>query len=185
MQLLLLAALTRALIYLRVLLFSKEPAHWLSLCQKLTWPQGLDYLIAPYWRALMDPKWGSLLDRPSPLALDRATKQLSIERSLSQHDAAHTDANGTQRTRVFLNFPAKGKSEAPRRRTTSKRGRAITIEFLRVAMPPGTKLPSNKYWLTASRDVSDMAADQHGWKNSRSNGARNIAPSGKPSNNIT
>ena len=35
-------ALTQALKFLWVLLPSKDPAHWLSLCQKLTWPQGLD-----------------------------------------------------------------------------------------------------------------------------------------------
>jgi len=38
-----------------------------------------------------------------------------------------------------------------------------------VAMPPGAKLPSNKYWIIASRDASDMAADQLGKKNSWSN----------------
>jgi len=62
-------ALTQALKYLRVLLSSKDPAHWLSLCQKLTWPQGLDYSIAPRWRTMMDPDWSSLPDRPSPLAV--------------------------------------------------------------------------------------------------------------------
>ena len=43
-------ALRGALTYLRMLLSSKDPSHWLSLCQKPTWPQGLDYSIAPRWR---------------------------------------------------------------------------------------------------------------------------------------
>ena len=71
-------ALTQALKYLIVLLSSKDPACWLSLCQKLIWSQGLDYPIAPRWQTMMDPDWGSLPDRPSPLAVERATKQLFI-----------------------------------------------------------------------------------------------------------
>ena len=42
-------ALNRALSYIRVPLSSKDPSHWLSLCQKLTEQQGPDYLIAPRW----------------------------------------------------------------------------------------------------------------------------------------
>ena len=71
-------ALTHALKYLRAPLSSKDPAHWLSLCQKLTRPHELDYPIAPRWRTMMDPDWDFLPDRPSPLAVERATKQLSI-----------------------------------------------------------------------------------------------------------
>ena len=58
----------------------------------------------------MGSEWGSLIDKPSPLAFDRATKQLSIERSLSHWADAHSNANSTHRTHVVLNFPAKGKS---------------------------------------------------------------------------
>jgi hypothetical protein len=48
-------ALTQALKYLKVLLSSTDPAYRLSLCQKLTWPQGLDYSIVPRYRIIMDP----------------------------------------------------------------------------------------------------------------------------------
>jgi hypothetical protein len=54
-------ALTRALDYLKALLSSKNPTHWLSLCHKLTEPQGLDYSIAPRSRTIMGQDWGSLL----------------------------------------------------------------------------------------------------------------------------
>jgi len=107
--------LTRALAYLRVLLSSKDPTHWLLLCQKPTEPQVPESSIAPRWRAIMGQDWGSFPDRPSPLALDNATKQLSIERSLSQRAAAHATANGANRTRILLNYPAKGKTGALRR----------------------------------------------------------------------
>ncbi len=48
-------ALTRALDYLRILLSSKDPTHWLLLHQKLTEPHALEYSIAPRWRTLMGP----------------------------------------------------------------------------------------------------------------------------------
>ena len=143
LQFLLQEALTQALKYLKVLLSSKDPAHWLSLCQKLTWPQGLDYSIAPRWRTMMDPDRGSLPDRPSPLALDRATKQLSIERSLAQRAVIRADANTTH-SAIVLNFPTRGKSGAPRRRATYKRGRPRPSNPSAVAMLPETNLPFNK-----------------------------------------
>jgi hypothetical protein len=129
-------ALTGALTYLRMLLSSKDPAHRLSRCQKPTWPQGLDYSIAPRWRTLMGPNWGSLLDKPSPMVVDKATKQLSIERSLAHRVAAHANANGIWRTRVVLNFPAKGKSGASCRQEGSRRGRVVTVEPLRGSDAP-------------------------------------------------
>jgi len=76
-------ALTLALKYIQALLSSKYTAHWQSLCLQLTLPQGLDYQIAPRWRTMLDPDWGSLPDKPSPLAVDRASSQLSIARTLS------------------------------------------------------------------------------------------------------
>jgi hypothetical protein len=54
--------LTRALDYLRVLLSSKDPAHRLSLCQKLVDPQGPDDSIAPRCRTIMGQDWGSIPD---------------------------------------------------------------------------------------------------------------------------
>ena len=108
----------------------------------------------------MDPEWGSLPDRPSLLAVDRATKQLSIMRSLSsQRDVTRADASATQLARIVVNFPTKGKPGALRWRTTYKRMRATTIDPSRVAMPPGTKLRPNKSWIEVSRDASNMVAD--------------------------
>ena len=45
----------------------------------------------------MGQDWGSLLDRPSPLDVDIATKQLSIDSSLSKRAAALAVANITNR----------------------------------------------------------------------------------------
>ncbi len=60
-------ALTQALEYLRALLSFKDSAHWLSLCHKLPWPHGRNSPIAPRWRTIMDPDWGSLPYKPSHL----------------------------------------------------------------------------------------------------------------------
>jgi len=70
--------LTKALDYLRILLSTRDHTQWLSLCMKLPEPHTPDNSIAPRWRTLMGQDWDSLLDRPSPLALDNATKQLSV-----------------------------------------------------------------------------------------------------------
>jgi len=59
---------------------------------------------------MSDSDRGSLPVRPSILAVDRATKQLSIERVLSQWAAVHEDASATPRALIVLNFPTKGKS---------------------------------------------------------------------------
>ena len=135
----LLEALTRAFDYLRILLSSKDHTQWLSLCQKLTEPQGPDYSIAPRWPTMMGQDLGSIPTKPSPLVVYSATKQLSIERSLSQRDATCAAAKDSQRACIMLNFPIKGKTGAPRRRAAVKCRRATTIEHLRVCDAPGDK----------------------------------------------
>ena len=129
----------RALDYLMALLSSKDPPHWQSLCQELTDPQGANYSIVPRWNALMGQNWGSLPGRPSPLVVDRAIKQLFIESSLSKRTALLEAANGTNRTRILLNFPAKGKARTLRGQAGAKRVRSTTIEPLRGSNAPGDK----------------------------------------------
>jgi hypothetical protein len=79
---------------------------------------------------MLGPDWGFILDISSPLAVDRATKQLSIETTLSQLAVTRADASATRRARIVMSFPTKGKSGAPRRRATCKRSRATTVEPL-------------------------------------------------------
>jgi len=88
---------------------------------------------------MLNPDWDSLPDRLSSLVVDRATKQLSIERSLSQRDATHVVVRDSQSTCIRLNFPTRGKTGAPRRRAITKRRRAIIIEPLRGSDAPGNK----------------------------------------------
>ncbi len=89
---------------------------------------------------MMTPDWGSLPDKPSPLAVDRATKKLSIERALAQRTGTRADANTTHSDCIVLNFLTRGKQglrivEQP----THARGRATTIEPLRGSDAPGDK----------------------------------------------
>jgi hypothetical protein len=111
----------------------------------------------------MNSYWGSLPDRPSPLAVGIATTQVSIERALAQRAGTLVDANITHSARIVLNFPTRTKSGAPRRRVTYKRGRATTIEPLRGSDASGDKASIQQlYSLDASRDASDIDADQLG-----------------------
>ena len=155
-------ALTRALVYLRILLSSKDHTQWISLCQKLTEPHGPEYSIAPRWRILMCQDSDSIPDRPSPLAVDNAAKQLSIASSLSERATSLAGGNNTHRSRIVLNIFAKGKARAPRGHASAKRLRPTNIEPLRVAMPLGTKRPSNKYCLATSRDASNITVARLG-----------------------
>ena len=72
-------ALTQALKYLRALLFSKDSAHWLSLCRKPAWTHGLDYSIAPPMDNHDKPRLGFPHGQTLPTcAVERVTKQLYI-----------------------------------------------------------------------------------------------------------
>jgi hypothetical protein len=87
----------------------------------------------------MDQDWGSLLDRPSPRAVDIATKHLSIESSLFKRAATLADSNSTNRTRTLVHFPVNGKARNRRRQAGAKRVRSTTIEPLRGSDAPGDK----------------------------------------------
>ncbi len=102
-------------------------------------PHRLAYSIAPRWRSILNPEWGSLLDRPSPLALDKTTKQLSIESALSNWAATRASTRETQHGRILQNIPTRKKKGASHRRDSDKRRRPTTVEPLRGSDAPGDK----------------------------------------------
>jgi len=108
---------------------------------------------------MLDPDWGSLPDRPSPLAVDKATKHISIEKALSQRVATLADASATHGARIVTSPQRLYQGLRAGEQPTNAGGPS---NFFEVAMPPGTKLSSSKYRLEASRDASDMVADQLG-----------------------
>ena len=87
----------------------------------------------------MNPEWESLPDRPSPLALDRATKQLSIESALSKWANTRASTREARHNRIVLNLPTKKKKGTSHRRNSDKRRRPTTIEPLRGSDAPGDK----------------------------------------------
>ncbi len=131
--------LNHALRYLRILLSSTDQAQWSSLRHKLALPQRLAYSIAPRWRSILNPVWESLLDRPSALALDRATKQLSIESALSHWPATRPSTRETLHARIRLNIPTKKKKGTSHWRNSDKRRRPSAVEPLRGSDAPGDK----------------------------------------------
>ncbi len=131
--------LTQTLLYLRILLSSTNQSQCSSLRSKLTLSQRLAYYIAPRWRTILNPEWGSLLDRPSPMAPDIATKQFSIESALSQWAATRATSRDTQHARIMLNFPTKERIGTSHRRKSDKRRRPTTVEPVKGSDAPGDK----------------------------------------------
>jgi hypothetical protein len=87
--------------------------------------------IAPRWRILLEPVWGAIPDKPSPMAWDGASKQLSIDRSIS-HAARTLPRNGSASAgRITLNFPPKGMAHNAINMTGLKRKSRIVVEPLR------------------------------------------------------
>ncbi len=145
--------LTHALQYLMILLSSTYQAQWKSLRQKLSLRQRLAFSIAPSWRTILNPDWESLPDKPSPLALDRATKQLSIESALSQWAATRASTREPHHGRIMLNIPAKKKKGTSHRRNSDKRRRPTTIEPLRGSDAPGDKASIQRILARTPQDV--------------------------------
>jgi hypothetical protein len=106
-------ALAQALKYLRVLLSSTDPAHSLSLCQKLTGPHGLDYSIAPPMADHTQPRLGL-----HPLQIlsscCRQNNQATLHREINLTTGRH--CRGCQRLTTrphHVVLPHKGKNGGP------------------------------------------------------------------------
>jgi len=80
---------------------------------------------------MLEPAWGSLLDKFSPLTVDMAFRRLFIERALLHTARSLTRATTTRRPRIVLNVPAKGRAGVVRHIATPKRKAATTVESLR------------------------------------------------------
>jgi len=130
----LLQTLTHALGYLRALLSSSTDAsHWQRLCTKTSAPYGGDHPIAPRWRILIP-------DKPVLLTVGRASRQLSIERSLLHPTRSLTRANTIRGIHIVLNFAAKGRDGATKHRAALKRKAPTTVKPIRGSNAPGDKV---------------------------------------------
>jgi hypothetical protein len=77
-------------------------------------PAGARSLDRPPLANRDGPRLGIPPGQTLPSFVDKATKQLSIERSLEQRATTHAIATGIHRTRILLNFPAEGRAKPPR-----------------------------------------------------------------------
>ncbi len=93
-------SLLTALTYLRALLASKDPAHWEKLKCSIKTTSLWDLPIAPRWRHILNEDWTTIPDTPSPLTLDRATRQHSIKSALSLPPSVPTEKNVVQTTNL-------------------------------------------------------------------------------------
>jgi hypothetical protein len=75
--------LRKALTYLCGLLASTDPAQWTKLRQRIKAAPLWDLPIAPRWRLLLREPWANRPPTPSPLAMDRSTRQNSIQSALA------------------------------------------------------------------------------------------------------
>jgi hypothetical protein len=83
----------------------------------------------------MEPDWVNLLDKPSPLTVSMASRQLSIEETLRRIPPSHPIERGG--TRLVLSFKTRNKKGATNQGSASKRKTASTIEPFQGSDAPG------------------------------------------------
>jgi hypothetical protein len=98
--------LRAVLTYLRALFSSTNPDQWDKLKRDIKSTPLWDLPIAQRWRQILEEDWTTIPITPSPLALDRATRQQSITSALT--GKPHTPAGGQLATpaKITLHFPS-------------------------------------------------------------------------------
>ena len=91
----------------------------------------------------MEPYSGSRPYQPSPLSVDRASRQLSIDGTLLHPADPRLQTTPQGGHRITLNFPAKGRAGAVRHKAVPKRKASTTIVPLRGSDAPGNKATIN------------------------------------------
>ena len=112
--------LLAALTYLRALLASKDPVHWEKLNRSIKTTPLWDLTIAPKWRLILKEDWTTLPNTPSPLTLDRATRQHSIKSALIRHPG-DPEGNAAQILQLTLHIPSPRRRKADTRKAGLKR----------------------------------------------------------------
>ena len=127
--------LQEALTYLRALLSSRDPEHWVKLKRSLGATPLWDLPIAPRWRLLLEAVWADLPATPTPLALAKATRQHSIK-SIFDH-AQPLQGEGPQgpQPKITLHFPSPRQRKSERRKRNLKRKQDLTRKALTTQEP--------------------------------------------------
>ena len=111
--------LLAALTYLRALLASTYPSHWARLKRSTKTTPLWDLSIAPRWRQILNEEWTSIPHTPSPMTLDRATQQHSLQSALARHPRDLIEGKAVHPPKLTLHFPTPRKRRADRKKQTS------------------------------------------------------------------
>ena len=124
--------LRTALTYLRALLSSsRTPEHWDKLKQDINSTTLWDLPIAQRWRQILEEDWTSIPSTPSPMALDRATRQQSIISTFNGTTRTPNEGHMAQPAKITLYFPTPRQRRSNKRKADLKRKAITTIEPLR------------------------------------------------------
>ena len=110
---------------------SKDPAHWEKMKRTIKTTPLWDLPIAQRWRHILEEDWTTIPDTPSPLTLDRATRQHSIKSAISIPPRDTTETNAVQTTKLILHFPSPRRRRSDKRKADLKRKALTTREPLR------------------------------------------------------
>jgi hypothetical protein len=157
--------LAQSLKYLRALLSSTGWEDWRIKKLKLAGPEGIDPSIAPRWRNIFLSAWVTLPDRPSPLALSRASRQPTIEEAL--RNVPPTPAQPTTRagTRIALHFKKRRKKGLNTPNLPS--GNKLRPRNLAGAVTPRAIMrPFSESWHAPTLERSNTSDATHTSKNS-------------------
>jgi hypothetical protein len=129
--------LAHTLIYLRALLSAKNLEEWRRLKPKISGPEAIDLSIAPRWRDIFAPAWGTLPERPSPHAISKASRQPTMMEALGNIPPPTAQSTDREGTRIVLRHFKPRRKKGFKRNPASKRKPTPTIEPLRGSDAPG------------------------------------------------
>jgi len=123
--------LLAALTYQRAPLSSTDPTQWEKLKRGIKTTPLWDLPTAPKWKQILDADWTIIPDTPSPLAMDRATRQQLITSALIRHPRDPIDGHAGHPPKLTLHFSSPRQRRADTRKANLKRKALTTREPLR------------------------------------------------------
>jgi len=175
--------LLAALAYLLALLASTDPTHCDNLKRSINTIQLWDLPIAPRWRLILNEDWTTIPETPSPLTLDRATRQHSIKSALTRHPRDPTKGKAVPTSKITLHFSSPRRRKVDRRKADLKRKARATTEPLRGSDGNGDNAGINLVLERCTPVASNTTRIPLLWKNSLSDGTQRTAPSKRPKHN--
>ncbi len=113
------------------MLSSTTPDHLDRLKRGINSTPLWDLPIAHRWRLILEEDWTTILTTPSPLTLDRTTRQQSITSAFNGTSRAPNEGHTAQAAKITLHFPTPRQRRADKRKANLKRKATTTIEPLR------------------------------------------------------